>query len=95
MEQNDLISRKALLDDLEADRMKNGMRDIYLRVLGCYINCQPAVDAVEVVRCRDCKLWGGAIFGNVCRRWSAPLADVKYTTGENDFCSYGERRNDG
>ena len=32
----------------------------------------PTVDAVPVVRCKDCEFWGGVTFGNVCRRWSAP-----------------------
>lgn len=52
----------------------------------------PTVDAVPVVRCKDCTQWGGVAFGNVCRRWSAPLAGMKNCTGPNDFCSYGERR---
>lgn len=51
-----------------------------------------AVDAVEVVRCRDCKQWGDVTFGNVCRRWSAPLAGMKNCTKPDDFCSCGERK---
>ena len=47
---------------------------------------------MEVVRCKDCKQWGGVAFGNVCRRWSAPLAGMKNCTRPDDFCSYGERR---
>lgn len=55
-------------------------------------NC-PTVDAVEVVRCKDCRLEGteecpmvhkDAMFGNL-------YAETK----ADDFCSYGERRNDG
>lgn len=53
------------------------------------------VDAAEVVRCKECNHWGGVPFGNVCRRWSAPLAGMKNCTGPDDFCSYGERRTDG
>ena len=49
-------------------------------------------DYVEVVRCKNCEFWGGVIFGNVCRRWSAPLAGMKNCTMPDDFCSYGERR---
>ena len=51
-------------------------------------------DDVRVVRCKDCKHYGGITFGNVCRRWSAPLAGMKNCTKEDDFCSYGERRSD-
>ena len=58
------------------------------------IGKMPTVDAVEVVRCKDCKQWGGVAFGNVCRRWSAPLAGMKNCTKADDFCSYGERRTD-
>lgn len=57
------------------------------------LDSAPTVDAVPVVRCKDCTQWGGVAFGNVCRRWSAPLAGMKNCTGPNDFCSYGERRN--
>lgn len=60
------------------------------------ISNAPTVDAVEVVRCKDCMHWkpsgsmagnseddlqpiGGCIWANCCRR-------------ANDFCSYGERK---
>ena len=58
----------------------------------CIIGTAPTVDAVEVVRCKDCEQWGGVTFGNVCRRWSAPLAGMKNCTKPDDFCSYVERR---
>lgn len=45
------------------------------------------------VRCKDCIQWGGVPFGNICRRWSAPLAGMKNCTGPDDYCSYGERKN--
>ena len=45
-----------------------------------------------LLRCKDCTHWGGVVFGNVCRRWSAPLAGMKNCTGPDDFCSYGERK---
>ena len=45
-----------------------------------------------VIRCKDCQHYGGVVFGNVCRRWSAPLAGMKNCTKPDDFCSYGERR---
>ena len=53
-----------------------------------------ASDLVVVLRCKDCKHWGGVVFGNVCSRWSAPLAGMKNCTKPDDFCSYGERRSD-
>ena len=47
------------------------------------INDAPAIDAVEVVRCRDCKYWRD---DHTCREHSlvSPM-------GANEFCSRGER----
>lgn len=50
----------------------------------------PAVDVVEVVRCKDCEHYGGITFGNICRRWSA--LNIKNCTKPDDYCSYGERK---
>lgn len=49
----------------------------------------PTVDAVEVIRCRDCKRFVDNKEARVtyCRR---SLQDM--TVNPNDFCSYGERR---
>ena len=50
----------------------------------------PTVDAVPVVRCKDCK-WveKGKDYEAYCNHWKSGLyADVK----DDDFCSYGERR---
>lgn len=44
------------------------------------VNQAPTVDAVEVVRCRDCKHWN---YGD-CYRLELSMPD--------DFCSYGERK---
>ena len=63
----------------------------------------PTVDAVEVLRCRDCKYWGdedgklqrsdGVLFAR-CKVHNY-LIDGRHTgwcPTENDFCSYGERK---
>ena len=63
----------------------------------------PTVDAVEVVRCRQCKHWGdedgklqrsdGVLFAR-CKIHNY-LLDGRHTgwcPTENDFCSYGERK---
>ena len=47
------------------------------------IENQPTVDAVEVVRCKDCTHWDGCI----CRN---PLGLM--LSEQNCFCSYGERK---
>lgn len=51
-----------------------------------------AAPVAGIVRCKDCVQWGGVAFGNVCCRWSAPLAGMKNCTGPDDYCSYGERK---
>lgn len=63
----------------------------------------PTVDAVEVLRCRDCKYWGdedgklqrsdGVLYAR-CKVHNY-LIDGRHTgwcPSENDFCSYGERK---
>ena len=67
------------------------------------IDSIPAADVVEVVRCRECKYWGdedgkmqssdGVLFAR-CKIHNY-LLDGKHTgwcPTENDFCSYGERK---
>lgn len=49
------------------------------------IEAIPTVDAVEVVRCKDCTEWDENECE--CSHW--------YGFRENDFCSYGERKEDG
>jgi hypothetical protein len=52
--------------------------------------CLPKVDAVEVVRCKNCMYWSG--YGGRCKHWGSPLAGTVHYTNAEDFCSYGERR---
>lgn len=53
----------------------------------------PTADVVEVVRCKDCRYWQeyqeGHYPNELCP-W-----DKNETTDEDDYCSYGERREDG
>lgn len=50
----------------------------------------PTIDAVEVVRCKDCK-WGIACAAYPLIKW----CNQHGTHFENnDFCNYGERRAD-
>lgn len=74
-----------LLDD-KPSAFGQGQRSGIRKALRC-INNARAVDAVEVVRCKDCKYLG--------------LKDLCYGYCENrmfgivnpnDFCSYGERK---
>ena len=64
------------------------------------IGAMPAADVVEVVRCKDCKLWSSSLTkeekqvlidtntDGVCEVW---MSDGLMP---NDFCSYGQRKED-
>lgn len=53
----------------------------------------PTVDAVEVVRCRECVNYCGF---EHCKNGICDVDSVsKRSVYPDDFCSYGERRNDG
>ena len=91
-----LIDANALIDSLEkwlsdAEVLCNA--HVYNAVEDCIneVDTMPTVDAVEVVRCKDCK--HNELLGN----WMF----CKHPEGFNDrinpdgYCSYGERKGDG
>ena len=55
----------------------------------------PIVDAVPVIRCKDCKF--SEVFQNdssgVMARYCKAFT-LKRMVADDDYCSYGERRND-
>ena len=64
----------------------------------------PTADVVEVVRCKDCQWWSDRGFDPILNRRDGccdrPLGeyyecDCDFVTTENDFCSYGERSENG
>lgn len=92
-EKVDLISRSALID--EYDRVHIGPAGGARKLM----EDAPTVDAVEVVRCKDCKyyreskVWEGI---NFCFRLRGSDGEpVGYNFCDDDFCSYGERKGDG
>ena len=76
---------QAIRDDLEIWGMQYALAFKHIREA-------KTVDAVEVVRCKDCKrrdcreINGRKIYGG-CLYWGV-------TTRNEDFCFYGERRSD-
>lgn len=75
---------------IDADTLKEHVKK-YTSVFAKYdwreicemLNDAPTVDAVEVVRCKDCVyFWDG-----VCTAHTDAIC-----TDENEFCSWGERR---
>jgi hypothetical protein len=53
--------------------------------------CVKTVDAVEVVRCRDCKKYREKFFPNG-KSYGWYCSETHYGRNPNDFCSYAERR---
>lgn len=59
----------------------------------------PTVDAVPVVRCKDCKYYRVSAMlapNKFCFRLKHPVEGrpIGYNFAPDDFCSYGERRDD-
>ena len=73
------------------DQMRGGIR----KALRC-IEQAPTVDAVPVVRCRDCQHWKptGSKAGNSFSdmEYIGGCEFTKYCRRESDFCSYGVRK---
>ena len=78
-----------------ADRMaelSGGDKDINVPSTNVCGYCQ--ADAVEVVRCINCRKWDektGACDEFTTHRFPAG-GKLRFLTRENDFCSYGERK---
>lgn len=78
---------------IDADRLINEFEDtvgshIAMTRLKLQVQNQPTIDAVEVVRCRDCKEFEKKrhpVFAGYCKEFDSYMAD-------DDFCSCGERR---
>ena len=104
---NDLISRFALLSDIKESivfSQRSGETSTEMR--GAHkvtdrIKAAPAVDAVAVVRCKDCKHFMG--YQDEYKRIVGAAGDCRLRTircneedfvrcKSTDFCSRGERR---
>lgn len=59
------------------------------------VEMAPTVDAVEVVRCRDCACYEERHPGcGYCYHWDYEQGMSPNSVYADDFCSYGERRTD-
>ena len=87
-----LIDGNALIATLEKIAKEDRMDCFYLDEITQEIFDAPTVDAVEVVRCKDCKHfkdWGDG--NKTCYLWTDQW---DMPTVDDAFCSYGERRTD-
>ena len=83
---------------IDADALKSYMDEcskeskfrVYYAYAESFINYAPTIDAVPVVRCREC-------FGRNCWEKDENGCDIclvsgLYDRGEDDYCPYGERK---
>ena len=82
---NDLISRSELL--AEYDRVHAGPPGGARKL----IQDVPVVEAVEVVRCKDCAYKEMIVCAKESERVICSISGM-HRKGENDFCSFGERK---
>ena len=81
---------KKLKTDYEMGLYNHGaLTESFIR----FVERQPTVDAVEVVRCKDCKYYDSG----ECVYHSEPKKQRMYErwtvdVNENDYCSCGERK---
>ena len=54
-----------------------------------FIDDQPTIDAVPVVRCRECKY---RFKNNGHDKSGCPIIDANIWMDDDDFCSHGERK---
>lgn len=89
MQNNDLIRRSDVLGNINKRRYyfdKAALDEAFKAVYKA-----PTVDAVHVVRCKDCVLWR-PVGGNT-GKCPFLIGEHQYT-GDDHFCSCGERKED-
>lgn len=90
-----LIDADALIDFIDCGHLRNPFESCFSeRDVVNMLEARPTVDAVEVVRCKECKHWYeyscNEEYGS-CHFWQAN--DNENTeTESDDFCSYGQRK---
>ena len=92
-----LIDANALMEHLTRciEQSKGLMRSVCVAIK-CFVEQMPTVDAVEVVRCKDCIHWYET--EGVCLKIYSDGAVSPYAWQDrnpDDFCSYGERKDNG
>ena len=84
------------LDDIAFDYIKDNSiqcgiaAGVVIVIRDDVIREAPEVDAVEVVRCKDCTHWSERI--GMCLYCYGLHYNAINPSRENDFCSYGEKR---
>lgn len=94
-EEKRLIDANALRSYMDECSKESRFR-VYYGYAESFINAAPTVDAVPVVRCRDCMHWKptGGKAGNsfLDMEYIGGCEFTNYCRSESDFCSYGKRK---
>ena len=91
-----LIDANAFLKDILTAGIGKTIIEYSESDIAYMIRKRPSVDAVPVVRCRECKHWkqseskAGNSFSDM--EYIGGCEFTKYCRRESDFCSYGERK---
>ena len=67
-----------------------GLGEMFLYAVKDLLDTMPTIDAVEVVRCKDCKHFDG----ECCDRYADETLGYSHSTQPNFFCACGERKTD-
>ena len=84
---NDLAKRWSIADKKKEDLIRVVMADVVTPI----VVSQPTVDAVEVIRCRDCKLSELYTARDGNQYYYCVEHGSKWQE-ENDYCSFGKRK---
>ena len=85
-----LIDANAFLKDILTAGIGKTIIEYSESDIGYMIRKRPTIDAVEVVRCRECKHWLKDV--TVCSGFVGRCDFANYMVGANGYCSYGERK---
>lgn len=84
-----LIDANAFLKDILTAGIGKTIIEYSESDIGYMIRKRPTIDAVEVVRCRECLYYEkGKSYEPYCNH---PTHGIQYSN-DDDFCSYGERK---
>lgn len=86
---SDLISRKRIEYELCESNMPKKYREFCRRVINSE-SLSPSVDAVEVVRCKNCEYCLPYDSKKYCSHY--PYRECYVVVDKNDFCSYAKRK---
>lgn len=87
-----LIDADELMKRIDDSARNDGLNLTDYRKIIRWVAKAPIIDAVEVVRCKECKHWGTGYGGETEHVKVCEFAN--YMVGENGYCVYGERRDE-